>query len=142
MTIALPNPDDAFDAPPVMNTTPLIDVLLVLLILFIITIPIQTHSVRLDLPSGPPPPTTRILDRNRLVLTESGALLWNGAAIDRATLRGNFDRVAASPRMPAIEFQPAPAARYELVDEVLVLARRANIGGMGFVGNETYRNDF
>jgi biopolymer transport protein ExbD len=121
-----------------MNTTPLIDVMLVLLIMFIITIPPQSHSVPIDLPSGPPPQVPFDNERNKLIVTRDGALLWNGAPIDQGGLRGALARMTAMPRQPELQFEPDPEARYGLVDEVLGDIKRANVTAMGFVGNERY----
>jgi biopolymer transport protein ExbD len=119
-----------------INTTPLIDVLLVLLIMFIITIPLQTHAVKVDLPSGVGP----IIDpvKNKLIIQPDGAILWNGDAVDRATLRRYLSVVAGMKRAPELHLQPHPEARYEIVDEVLAMIKRANVQTMGFVGNEAY----
>ena len=121
-----------------VNTTPLIDVMLVLLIMFIITIPIQSHSVPIDLPGGPsimtPDP-----ERNKLVVTADGATLWNGIAVDRSGLRSLLQQVGAATPAPELQFEPDPEARYEVVDGVLAEIKRANVASMGFVGNERYR---
>src|SRR3712207_2876606 len=101
-----------------MNTTPLIDVMLVLLIMFIITIPLQTHAVKLDLPRTPPkslPPPEPV--RNKVVVTGSGLILWNGEPISEAGLRYNLERTQAMRPVPELHLQPEPSARYELVDE-------------------------
>lgn len=123
-----------------MNTTPLIDVMLVLLIMFIITIPMQTHKVGVDLPQGDVPPMITEMDpiKNKLVVSADGAILWNGVTIDRLTLR---QYLAASLRMPVepeLQFQPDAAARYVIVDEVLADIRRSGVTNLGFVGNERY----
>ncbi len=129
-------PDDA----PVgeINTTPLIDVMLVLLIMFIITIPIQSHSVPIDLPTGESPEVRPVTERNKLVVTREGAMLWNGAVIDRPVLRTLLQRVAASEPTPELQFEPDPEARYEIVGDILAEIKRANVASMGFVGNERY----
>jgi len=123
-----------------INTTPLIDVMLVLLIMFIITIPIQTHAVKIDLPvndeSQPPPPIDP--ERNKIVITSAGAVLWNGAPVDLVTLRQYLDLTTTIRPTPELHIQPEPEARYEIVDEVLAVIKRANIESMGFVGNEQY----
>jgi biopolymer transport protein ExbD len=131
-----PQADDA--VPMVeMNTTPLIDVLLVLLIMLIITIPVQSHIVKLDLPaSGPTREINRL--RNEVVVTRAGALLWNGEQVGRTELATLLDRVAAQPSPPEVHLRPDPQARYESVDEVLAIARRAHVPTLGFVGNENY----
>ncbi|KKW93420.1 MULTISPECIES: ExbD/TolR family protein [Sphingobium] len=121
-----------------MNTTPLIDVMLVLLIMFIITIPIQTHQVGIDLPHNRPGFPEPDPVRNRVSIDAQGVIHWNGAAVDRLTLR---QYLAASLRMPVepeLQFQPDAAARYVTVDEVLADIRRAGVKKLGFIGNERY----
>jgi biopolymer transport protein ExbD len=119
-----------------VNTTPLIDVMLVLLIMFIITIPSQSHSVELDLPISSAEILVR--DRNKLVVTAHGSLLWNGQQVSLEQLNGLLARAASMPIEPELQFEPEPEARYELVDQVLAAAKRANVGVLGFVGNERY----
>jgi biopolymer transport protein ExbD len=124
-----------------INTTPLIDVLLVLLIMFIITIPIQTHAVKLDLPQSdgsPPPPVDPI--KNKIVITANGALLWNGAATNPQQLRQYLDISQQMDPLPELHLQPEPTARYEVVDQVLAITKQARVEKMGFVGNEQYAN--
>jgi biopolymer transport protein ExbD len=126
-----------------MNTTPLIDVMLVLLIMFIITIPIQTHAVKVDLPqnSGNPPQAVEP-QKNKLYIDASGNVFWNSAQIDDVTLRQYLDASLQQSPEPELHFQPDPNARYDVVDRVLAIVKRANITKLGFVGNEQYRNDF
>jgi biopolymer transport protein ExbD len=124
---------------PIMdiNTTPLIDVLLVLLIMFIITIPLQSHAVKVDLPSGPPP--VEILRvKNKVVVTDEGAVLWNGSPISLAILRDTLALTTQLYPRPELHLQPEPDARYELVDEVLAITKRTGVTNVGFVGNERY----
>jgi biopolymer transport protein ExbD len=124
-----------------INTTPLIDVMLVLLIMFIITIPIQTHAVKLDLPqntNSPPPPIEPV--KNKVVITAAGQVLWNGTPVDMLTLRQYLDQTQQMNPIPELHLQPEPNARYELVDEVLAVTKRAHVEKMGFVGNEAYAN--
>jgi biopolymer transport protein ExbD len=123
-----------------INTTPLIDVMLVLLIMFIITIPIQTHAVKIDLPVDQPNQTPPPVDpvKNKIVVTQSGAVLWNGAPVDLVTLRQYLDLTTTMVPTPELHLQPESEARYELVDEVLAVTKRANVTAMGFVGNEAY----
>ena len=127
-----------------MNMTPLIDVLLVLIIMFIITIPIQSHAVKLDLPQNQqnltPPPVDPI--KNKIVVTQAGALLWNGAPVDQGTLRAYLDASQQMNPVPELHLQPEAEARYELVDEVLAVTKKANVTKMGFVGNEAYMKVF
>ena len=130
------------DAEPMIdiNTTPLIDVLLVLLIMFIITIPIQTHAVKIDLPVNDPNQVTPPVDpeRNKIVIDQAGAVLWNGNPVDLITLRQYLDLTTTIRPTPELHVQPHPEARYEVVDEELAVIKRANIQSMGFVGNEQY----
>ena len=124
-----------------LNMTPLIDVLLVLIIMFIITIPPQTHAVKIDLPTNsdaPPPPIDP--QRNKIAIDQNGAVLWNGAPVDMVTLRQYLDLTTTIRPTPELHLQPHPEARYEIVDEVLAITKRANIQSMGFVGNEQYSN--
>ena len=121
-----------------INTTPLIDVMLVLLIMFIITIPLQTDAVKVDLPSGPPPETEVHRVKNKIVVERDGAVLWNGAPVDAVRLRQYLDLSATMTPAPELQLQPHPEARYEVVDEVLAITKRADVQAMGFVGNEAY----
>jgi biopolymer transport protein ExbD len=125
-----------------MNMTPLIDVLLVLLIMFIITIPIQTHAVKVDLPQGnnPAPPVQPT--KNTLAIDPAGTITWNGIPVNEVTLRQYLDQSAAMSPEPELHFQPDPQARYEQVDKVMAIIKRSNVSKLGFIGNEQYRNDF
>jgi biopolymer transport protein ExbD len=126
-----------------MNTTPLIDVMLVLLIMFIITIPIQTHAVKVDLPQNSPtsaPPVEP--QKNKLYIDANNNVFWNSVQIDDVTLRQYLDASLQQDPEPELHFQPDPNARYDVVDRVLAIVKRANVSKLGFVGNEQYRNDF
>ena len=122
-----------------LNTTPLIDVLLVLLVMLILVVPVMTHKVRIDLPSGPPHKT---LDPviYRLNLDSDGGLSWNGARVDEATLPA---RLTAVRHDPAAELQLSAdgTARYENYDRILATVKRAGIKRLGFVGNERFAGD-
>ena len=123
-----------------INMTPLIDVMLVLLVMFIITIPLQTHAVKLDLPAkceGCPIPDVL---KNKLVITDGGATLWNGTQVSKQDLRYLLEQTARMDPEPELHFQPESEARFELVDEVLAMTKRAGVKRMGFVGNETYNS--
>jgi biopolymer transport protein ExbD len=127
------------ETPPIgeINTTPLIDVMLVLLIMIIITMPVQSHVVKVDLP-GPPPNVTIDRLKNKLVITARDETLWNGVPVTVAELKHVLGTVARLPDQPELHLQPEPAARYALVDEVLAETKRAQIARLGFVGNEGY----
>ena len=134
----------AAEGEPMMdiNTTPLIDVMLVLLIMFIITIPIQTHAVKLDLPVDDPNQVQPPIDpvKNKITVDPAGTVFWNGAPVNAVTLRQYLDITTTMTPTPELHLQPHPNARYEVVDEVLAITKRANVTAMGFVGNEAYAN--
>jgi len=126
-----------------MNTTPLIDVMLVLLIMFIITIPIQTHAVKVDLPDNSKTNTPVVnTEKNKIGIDAAGTVTWNGAPVDEVTLRQFLDQTAAMNPEPELHFQPAPDAKYAKVDETLAVIKRSAVTKLGFIGNEQYRNDF
>jgi biopolymer transport protein ExbD len=127
-----------------INTTPLIDVMLVLLIMLIITIPPQTHAVKLDLPQNNPNDTPPPIDpvKNKIVISEAGQVLWNGGAVTLDQLKLYLDATQQIDPVPELHLQPEPNARYELVDQVLAVTKKANVTKMGFVGNEAYMKAF
>ncbi|MGE5564248.1 MAG: ExbD/TolR family protein [Bacillota bacterium] len=122
-----------------MNTTPLIDVLLVLLIMLIMTIPGQTHAVKFDLPSAPPTPLLQPNPlKNDLAITDSGALLWNGTPISRQVLREELEATQQMRPTPELHLRVEARARYGTVDEVLAIIKREHVEKVGFVGNAEY----
>jgi biopolymer transport protein ExbD len=128
---------------PVMeiNTTPLIDVMLVLLIMIITTIPPQSHAVKLDLPqnsNSPPPPVDPI--KNKIVILANSTILWNGTQVNQQQLRQYLEASQQLTPLPELHLQPEPNAPYGLVDEVLAVTKFAKVEKMGFVGNEQYGN--
>jgi biopolymer transport protein ExbD len=126
-----------------MNVTPLIDVMLVLLIMFIITIPVQTHAVKLDLPvntNTPPPPIEPT--KNILSINAQDQVLWNGQPVTMEQLRSYLDTTQQMSPVPELHLQPDATARYEIVDKVLAVTKKAHVQKMGFVGNEYYMNVF
>lgn len=127
-----------------INTTPLIDVMLVLLIMLIITIPPQTHAVKLDLPvnqpNQPPPPIQPL--KNTVGVTAGNQITWNGSPITPDQLRSYLEVTQQMNPIPELHLQPDATARYELVDQVLAITKRAHVQKMGFVGNEYYQNVF
>ncbi|HVM23701.1 MAG TPA: biopolymer transporter ExbD [Sphingomicrobium sp.] len=123
-----------------MNVVPLIDILLVLLIMFIITIPVQTHAVKLDLPvnqeNQPPPPVDPV--KNMLSINNRDQVLWNGSPVTLQQLRAYLDATQQMNPVPELHLQPDSTARYEMVDRVLAVTKQARVQKMGFVGNEYY----
>jgi biopolymer transport protein ExbD len=127
-----------------INTTPLIDVMLVLLIMLIITIPVQTHAVKLDLPvnqpNQAPPPIDPV--KNVLSVNAQDQVLWNGSPVTMSQLRSYLDTTQQMTPVPELHLQPDATARYEIVDQVLAVTKQAHVQKMGFVGNEYYTNVF
>jgi biopolymer transport protein ExbD len=124
-----------------MNMTPLIDVLLVLLIMFIITIPVATHSVDIDLPVPDPNPPQDMVDpvKNKIVLTTSNEILWNGEPISDNTLVSNLQTSLTYAVEPELQFEPEANASYDLSAKVLNIIKASGVTKFGFVGNEKYR---
>ncbi len=134
------------DGEPMMdlNMTPLIDVLLVLIIMFIITIPIQTHAIKVDLPvnnpNQPKPPVDP--QKNKIIIDPAGVVSWNGVPVNEATLAQYLAQSAQMNPEPELHFQPDPNARFEVVDKTLAVVKRSAITKLGFIGNEQYYNKF
>ncbi len=129
------------DEPEVMmdiNTTPLIDVMLVLIIMLIITIPVQLHAVNLNMPQGNPPPLVKP-EVVTLDIAASGALRWNGEALaDRAALEARLKAAAAQPDQPELHLRANKAVDYGVVAMVLASAQRLGVTKLGMVGNEQF----
>ncbi|WP_338242129.1 ExbD/TolR family protein [Aurantiacibacter hainanensis] len=125
-----------------MNMTPLIDVLLVLLIMFIITIPVATHAVNIDLPSPTNNPDTPEVDpvKNKIVLTPTGEILWNAEPISQGELVGNLQQSLTYAVEPELQFEPEANASYDLSAKVLNIIKASGVTKFGFVGNEKYRS--
>jgi biopolymer transport protein ExbD len=123
-----------------MNLTPLIDVMLVLLTLFMITLPIQTHAVKLDMPRpNPNQPLIKpiIVD---LGIDFDGTITWNNTPVDRATLQAYFKQAAdQGDTQPEIHLAPNRLAKYDIVAKVLADAQRLNVKKIGFTGLDQYR---
>ena len=121
-----------------MNTTPLIDVMLVLLTLLIITLPIQTHAVKLDMPAPNPNPPTVIPETVELVVDFDGTVLWNGTAVDRGTMQAYMRDAALKVPQPEIHVSPNRVAKYDAVARVLADAQRLGATSIGFTGIDQY----
>ncbi|CAD5374622.1 Biopolymer transport protein ExbD/TolR [Rubrivivax sp. A210] len=133
------------DEPDVMvdiNTTPLIDVMLVLLIMFIITIPIQTHAVKMNMPvpnnAAPPPRPPEII---RIDVDFDGTIGWNGEVIqagDRAAIEARLAAVAALSDQPEVHLRPNKLVVYKHVAMIMATAQRLGVTKIGIVGNEQF----
>ncbi len=125
-----------------MNTTPLIDVLLVLLIMFIITIPPITNAVNIDLPvdnNEPPPENLPDPVINKIVILPTNEIQWNGTPVSLDQMAQFLAQTKAMNPEPELQFQPAPNAVYDTVDRALAKVKGSGITKFGFVGNEQYR---
>ena len=124
-----------------INTTPLIDVMLVLLIMFIITIPIQTHAVKMNMPvpnSAPPPKPPEIV---RIDVDFDGTIGWNGEVIqpgDRASIESHLAALAAMADQPEVHLRPNQLVTYKHVALILATAQRLGVIKIGIVGNEQF----
>ncbi|MGB3739633.1 MAG: biopolymer transporter ExbD [Pontixanthobacter sp.] len=125
-----------------MNTTPLIDVMLVLLIMFIITIPVATHSIDIDLPVPDPsdvPEDAVDPIQNKIVISQENQIFWNGDPISVGEMVSYLDATKSISPEPELQFEPEPFASYELSAEVLDIIKVSGVTKFGFVGNEKYR---
>ena len=122
-----------------MNTTPLIDVMLVLLVMLIVTIPIQLHSVDLNLPTGKAPPATTEPEIVHIDIDFDGTVLWNSELVaDQAALEARMREKAAQAVQPELHLRPNKLVRYERVAAVMAAAQRLGLKKLGMVGNEQY----
>ncbi|SPJ13906.1 putative iron-uptake protein [Burkholderiales bacterium] len=132
------NPNDP-DVMVDINTTPLIDVMLVLLIMLIITIPIQLHSVNLNMPVGHPPPPPAPPVVVSIDVDFDGTVYWDGELVpNRASLEEHLRSVAEQPDQPEVHLRPNKLATYKYVAEVMASAQRIGVQKIGLVGNEQF----
>ena len=118
-----------------MNTTPLIDVMLVLLTLLIITLPMQTHAVTINMPhAGPPTPLPVVM----LEVDFDGTAIWNGWHIDHATLEQRLARAAAQSPQPEIHMMANRLAKYDAVIKVMAEAQRMGLTNIGMIDTQPY----
>jgi len=122
-----------------INTTPLIDVMLVLLIMLIITIPIQTHAVKLNMPVGTPPPQLVPPEVVTIEVDFDGTLIWNGRVVpDRQELEARLRAAAEMPVQPEVHLRPNKLVKYESVAMVMASAQRLGLKKIGLIGNEQF----
>ena len=139
MSMQVGDPSGEGDVMVEMNTTPLIDVMLVLIIMLIITIPLQTHAVKMNMPVGPsssPPKPPEIV---RIDVDFDSTIGWNGEIVaDRATLENKLSQVAALPDQPEVHLRPNKLVSYKVVAMVMASAQRLGVTKIGLVGNEQF----
>ena len=142
MNVGSGNNDEDGDIMIDINTTPFIDVMLVLLIMFIITIPIQTHAVKMNMPvpnnAAPPPKPPEIV---RIDVDFDGTIGWNGEVIpagDRAAIESRLAAVAAQPDQPEVHLRPNKLVVYKHVAMIMATAQRLGVTKIGIVGNEQF----
>ena len=140
MSVGSASNDEDGDIMIDINTTPLIDVMLVLLIMFIITIPIQTHAVKMNMPvpnnAAPPPTPPEIV---RIDVDFDGTIGWNGEVIqagDRAAIESRLQAVAAQADQPEVHLRPNKLVVYKHVAMIMATAQRLGVTKIGIVGNE------
>jgi len=122
-----------------INTTPLIDVMLVLLVMIIITIPVQLHAVDLHLPVGDPPPAAHKPEVVQVDIAPAGALSWNGTPLsDAADLKARLVAAASQPEPPELHVRPDRAAKYDAFAAVMVAANQAGLTKVGVTGSEQF----
>jgi biopolymer transport protein ExbD len=122
-----------------INTTPLIDVMLVLLVMIIITIPVQLHAVNLHLPVGDPPPLAHKPEVVQIDIAAGGSLSWNGTPVaDSADLKTRLAAAAAQPEQPEMHVRPDQGAKYDAFATVMVAANQAGLTKVGVTGSEQF----
>jgi biopolymer transport protein ExbD len=122
-----------------INTTPLIDVMLVLLVMLIITLPIQLHSVNLNMPTGNPPPPKVLPEVVKIDIDPSDTVYWNGVAVsDRATLEEKMRSAAGQQTQPEVHLRPDKGSHYSVAAGVMASAQRLGLTKIGIVGSEQF----
>jgi biopolymer transport protein ExbD len=139
MHIANPRDDEEAEVMVEINSTPLIDVMLVLLVMLIITIPIQLHSVNVEMPVGTPPLNLLEPEVVTVDVTPGNQVLWNGElVVDRTALEARLEAASAKKEQPEIHIRPDKAARYDTVAAVLAASQRLGLQKIGIVGSEQF----
>ena len=121
-----------------INVVPLVDVMLVLLVIFIITAPLLTNSVKIDLPKASSKPNITKPDHVEFAIREDGSFFWNGEQVEMATLSGRFAMEAKKEPQPELHIRADRLARYELVAQVMSSAAKAGIVRIGFVTDPSH----
>jgi len=130
---SLSDADDDFN--PEINTTPLVDVMLVLLIIFIITIPVMNHSVKIDLPRATNQPNETKPENINLAIDAQGKVYWNAEIVDAAQLTARIADAAQKKPQPELHLRVERTTQYEKVAQVMAAAQSGGLGKIGFVTN-------
>ena len=139
MNVSAPSRSSDPDVMIDINTTPLIDVMLVLLVMLIITIPIQLHAVNLNLPIGNPPPPIALPEVVKLDIDDQSKVYWNGEVVpDRAQLEAKMTAAAHEAVQPEVHLRPNKLAKYGVVAGVMASAQRLGLTKIGIVGSEQF----
>jgi biopolymer transport protein ExbD len=139
MNVGAPSRSSDMDVMIDINTTPLIDVMLVLLVMLIITIPIQLHAVNLNLPIGNPPPPIALPEVVKLDIDDQSKVYWNGEVVpDRAQLEAKMTAAAHEAVQPEVHLRPNKLAKYGVVAGVMASAQRLGLTKIGIVGSEQF----
>ena len=139
MNVGSPGRGSDMDVMIDINTTPLIDVMLVLLVMLIITIPIQLHSVNLNMPTGNPPPPLVLPEVVKLDIDDQSRVYWNGEVVDdRTTLESKMSESAQQQTQPEVHLRPDKDAKYAVVAGVMASAQRLGLTKIGIVGSEQF----
>ena len=139
MNVGAPSRSSDPDVMIDINTTPLIDVMLVLLVMLIITIPIQLHAVNLNLPIGNPPPPLTLPEVVKIDVDDQSKVYWNGEVLpDRATLEAKISEAAKQSVQPEVHLRPNKLAKYSVVAGVMASAQRLGLTKIGIVGSEQF----
>ncbi len=121
-----------------INTTPLIDVLLVLIIMLILSIPVQTHAVKMDMPVGSPPPKEIEPEKVDIFVDFDGSVKWNGNEINGDQLRSYLKQAATANPKPELHLRPHKLAKYDMVAKILATSQRLGVVTIGIVGNDQF----
>lgn len=123
-----------------LNITPLIDVLLVLLVMLMLSIPIATHKVEVALPPPPIPGNGEPPKVNLLRINSAGLTLWNGKAVNETQLKSRLAAMLKDPDKPQLHMQTDANARYEIFDHTIATVKRSGVQAIGFIGNRQFEN--
>ena len=138
MNVGSDSSDEDGDVMVDINTTPLIDVMLVLLVMLIITIPIQLHAVNLELPVGAPPGRIVRTEKIQIDIDEKNTVFWQGVAVSGAQLEEKMTAIAQSPSQPEIHVRPDKKCQYAVFANVLSSSRRSGLTKVAVIGSEQF----